>query len=271
MNIDTPLLEICLAADLARGVKLRCAGTVRVPPADLRALASYFTSACHKSLHGSIRYETSNMDIILPLIVLILSIIAHEVAHGYAADSLGDPTARLAGRLTLNPIPHIDLMGSIVIPALLIFTQSPLMFGWAKPVPYNPFNLKNQRFGEALVAVAGSATNILLAIIFGLLVRFGATIGLDAFAISLATTIVFINLFLGLFNLIPFPPLDGFTVLRSALPWHLSSGLNRLEQQIRGQGTLVLILFLVLFSFIFAGPFFNLVLWLFGLLTGAVL
>src|SRR3989344_1903933 len=139
----------------------------------------------------------------LSLVVLILSIVVHEVAHGYAANSLGDPTARLAGRLPLNPLPHIDLMGSIVLPALLVFTQSPILFGWAKPVPYNPYNLRNQRWGEALVAVAGGATNILLAIIFGLIVRFGSTIGLDATMLSFAATITFVNLFLGLFNLIP--------------------------------------------------------------------
>ena len=208
------------------------------------------------------------MDTILPLIVLILSVIAHEVAHGYAANSLGDPTARLAGRLTLNPLPHIDFMGSIIIPALLVFTHSPILFGWAKPVPYNPYNLKNQRWGEALVAIAGSATNILLALIFGFIVRFGTSIGFDATALSLAATIAFINLFLGLFNLIPFPPLDGFTALRSALPWHLSSGLLHLEQQIRNAGVLSLILFLFVFSYLFAGPFFNLVLWFFGLITG---
>ncbi len=206
---------------------------------------------------------------LLSLVVLILSIIAHEVAHGYAANSLGDPTARLAGRLTLNPLPHIDLMGSIIIPALLVFTQSPIMFGWAKPVPYNPYNLKNQRFGETLVAIAGSATNILLAIIFGLIVRIGPTLGLDAATLYLAATIAFINLFLGLFNLIPFPPLDGFTVLRTILPWHLSNGLVRFEQQISGAGMLSLILFLLFFSYIFAGPFFKLVLWLFSLLTGS--
>lgn len=208
------------------------------------------------------------MTIALTLIILILSVIAHEVAHGYAANSLGDPTARLAGRLTLNPIPHIDLMGSIILPALLVFTQSPILFGWAKPVPYNPYNLKNPRWGEALVAIAGSATNILLAVIFGLIVRFGAVIGLDPVMLSLAATIAFINLFLGLFNLIPFPPLDGFTVLRSALPWHSSSALIRMEQQIRGAGMLSLVLFLIIFSYIFAGPFFNLVLWLLGLITG---
>ncbi len=209
------------------------------------------------------------MIIILSLVVLILSIIVHEVAHGYAANSLGDPTARLAGRLTLNPLPHIDLMGSIIIPALLVFTQSPIMFGWAKPVPYNPYNLKNQRFGETLVAIAGPATNILLALIFGLIVRIGPTIGLDTATLYLATTIAFINLFLGLFNLIPFPPLDGFTVLRTLLPWHLSSSLVRFEQQIHGAGILSLILFLLFFSYVFARPFFKLILWLFSLLTGS--
>lgn len=206
---------------------------------------------------------------ILTFAILILSIIAHEVAHGYAADSLGDPTARLAGRLTLNPIPHIDLMGSIIIPALLIFTGSPIFFGWAKPVPYNPYNLRNQRWGETLVAVAGSATNIFIAIIFGLIVRFGAALGLDTAMLSLAATIALVNLFLGLFNLIPFPPLDGFTVLRSALPWNISAGLHRFEHHVRTAGVLSLILFLIVFSFIFAGPFYNLVAWLFTLLTGS--
>ncbi|MDD3531628.1 MAG: site-2 protease family protein [Candidatus Pacebacteria bacterium] len=204
----------------------------------------------------------------ISFIVLILSIIVHEVAHGYAANSLGDPTARLAGRLTLNPLPHIDLMGSIVIPALLVFTNSPIFFGWAKPVPYNPYNLRARRWGEALVAVAGSATNILLAIIFGLIVRFGAGMGLDAAALSLAASIAFVNLFLGLFNLVPFPPLDGFTALRAALPWHLANGLLRFEAQFRNAGALSLVLFLLIFSYLFAGPFFNLVLWVFSLITG---
>src|SRR3989344_5075259 len=208
------------------------------------------------------------MAIILSLVILTLSIIAHEVAHGYAANSLGDPTARLAGRLTLNPLPHIDLMGSIILPTLLVITHSPILFGWAKPVPYNPYNLRAKRWGETLVAVAGSATNILLAIIFGLIVRFGLVIGLDQTALSLAATIAFINLFLGLLNLIPFPPLDGFTVLRSALPWHLSSGLSRFENRVRTAGVLSLILFLIVFSYIFAEPFYRLVLWLFNLITG---
>jgi Zn-dependent protease len=206
---------------------------------------------------------------ILSLVILILSIIAHEVAHGYAANSLGDPTARLAGRLTLNPIPHIDLMGSIVIPALLIFTQSPILFGWAKPVPYNPYNLRDQRWGETIVAVAGSATNLLLALVFGLIVRFGVSIGFDQTALTVAAVIAFVNLFLGLFNLIPFPPLDGFTALRSALPWSAASGLHQFENRVRTAGPVALILFLLVFSYIFAGPFFAFVAWVFGLLTGS--
>ena len=203
----------------------------------------------------------------ISFIILILSIIVHEVAHGYAADSLGDPTARLAGRLTLNPLPHIDLMGSIVLPALMVFTQSPILFGWAKPVPYNPYNLKHQRWGEVAVALAGSVTNLFLAIIFGLIVRFGGDM-LSISTLSLAANIAFVNLFLGLFNLIPFPPLDGFTALRAGLPWHLSSGLTRIENGMRGSGIVSLIFFLIVFSYIFANPFFNLVVWFFGLITG---
>lgn len=211
------------------------------------------------------------MEAILSITVLVISIIAHEVAHGYAANSLGDPTARLAGRLTLNPLPHIDLMGSIIIPAMLVFTGSPILFGWAKPVPYNPYNLKNHRWGEMFVAIAGSATNIILAIIFGLLVRFSPAMGIGQTTVSLAATISLTNLFLGLFNLIPFPPLDGFTALRSALPWHLSSSLDRMERKIRGAGALSLILFLLIFSYIFAGYFSNLILWLFKLITNVIL
>lgn len=205
---------------------------------------------------------------IFTLVILVLSVVVHEVAHGYAANSLGDPTARLAGRLTLNPLLHIDLMGSIVIPALLVFTGSSILFGWAKPVPYNPYNLKHKRWGETMVAIAGSATNIFIAVVFGLLVRFGPIIGLDHTAVSFAVKIAFINLFLGLFNLVPFPPLDGFTALRAALPWHLSSGLNRLEHYVRNAGILSLVLFLIVFSYIFAAPFFSFVLWLFGFIIG---
>ncbi len=103
---------------------------------------------------------------ILTIVVLIFSVILHEVAHGYAANALGDPTARLAGRLTLNPIPHIDIVGSVLIPAFLVFTHAGILFGWAKPVPYNPFNLKHRRWGETLVAFAGPGTNLFIAVVF---------------------------------------------------------------------------------------------------------
>ena len=214
----------------------------------------------------ALAHSESNMLAFLTFLILILSIILHEVAHGYAANALGDPTARLEGRLTLNPVPHIDLMGSVIVPLLLTITHSPIFFGWAKPVPYNPYNLKNQRWGESLVAVAGSATNIALAVVFGLLVRFGGA--LPAPALELAATISFINLFLGAFNLIPFPPLDGFTALRAALPWRLSHVLARAERRIREGGALSLLLFLLIFSYILAGPFFNLVAFVFSSLTG---
>lgn len=200
--------------------------------------------------------------------VLILSIIIHEVAHGYAANSLGDPTARLSGRLTLNPIPHIDPMGSIVLPALLIFTGSPILFGWAKPVPYNPYNLKNQRWGEAIVAVAGSATNLLLALIFVLVVRFGLQFGLNEATITFAAITAFTNLFLGLFNLFPFPPLDGFTTLRSALPWKLGRHLGRFEHWAQGAGIFALVMFLLIFSLLVADRFTDFVIWTFGWLIG---
>src|SRR6187551_394274 len=110
---------------------------------------------------------------IFTVIVLIISVILHEVAHGWAANALGDPTARLQGRLSLNPLRHIDPVGSILIPAVLVLTNSSFLFGWAKPVPYNPYNLKNQRWGEAIVGIAGVATNLLLAVLFAFIARYG--------------------------------------------------------------------------------------------------
>ncbi len=172
----------------------------------------------------------SGIEIIFGIAVLIMSVIAHEVSHGYAAALLGDPTARLAGRLSLNPVKHIDPVGSIVVP-LLSYMLGGFIFGWAKPVPYNPYNLKNQRFGPAIVAAAGPAMNIAIAIIFGMLVRFAAPLGIanEAFY-SLAIMIVFINVLLALFNLIPIPPLDGSKILSAFLPGRYLSFMASLEQ-----------------------------------------
>jgi len=106
------------------------------------------------------------------LITLLFSVIIHELAHGYVAYSLGDPTAKYEGRLTLNPLKHLDPFGSVILPLLLFVTGSPFLFGWAKPVPINPYNFKDQKYGEIKVSIAGPASNFLLAIIFGLFIRF---------------------------------------------------------------------------------------------------
>lgn len=181
-------------------------------------------------------------------LALIFSIIIHEVSHGFAAEILGDPTARLQGRLTLNPIPHIDIMGSILVPAILLFANAGFLFGWAKPVPYNPYNLKNQRWGEAIVAGAGPGVNILLAVLFGLIVRFGGGTLPDSF-IQLSAIVVFINVMLAFFNLIPLPPLDGSKLLKSILPYKASLAFQRFEALLMSGGLLLtLIIFWILIT-----------------------
>ena len=207
---------------------------------------------------------------IFTIIVLIFSIILHEVAHGYAARSLGDPTAKLAGRLTLNPLRHIDLFGSILLPGLLVLTHSPFLFGWAKPVPYNPYNLKNQRWGEAIVSIAGVATNLLLAVVFGIVARIAYVHGAGTFG-DLASTVVLTNLFLGLFNLIPVPPLDGYGFLRGLLPIKTGLAFRDFEDRVRQGGFLTLIVFMLVFSYFLAAPFDALVAWLFHIITGVPL
>ncbi len=154
---------------------------------------------------------------ILSIIILIFSVIVHEVSHGFMADYLGDPTARLQGRLTLNPLKHIDPVGSIIVP--LITSLAGFTFGWAKPVIYNPYNLKDRRKGEFLIAIAGPLSNVFLALIFGLLIRVLMT---DATALSpfveLLSYVVIINIILAVFNLVPVPPLDGSKLLLAFLP-----------------------------------------------------
>lgn len=156
---------------------------------------------------------------IFPIIIFIFSVIIHEVSHGFAAYLQGDNTAKYAGRLTLNPIPHIDLFGSIILPLILVLSHSPMVIGWAKPVPFNPYNLRNQKWGEAIVAVAGPLSNICIAIIFGLFLRFNL---LPTLAEPFLY-IVFINLVLAVFNLVPIPPLDGSKILFSILPYSMNN------------------------------------------------
>jgi Zn-dependent protease len=158
---------------------------------------------------------------IIIIVIVIFSAIVHEVMHGYAAERLGDPTARYAGRLTLNPVPHIDLFGSILLPLVFALSPGNFFFGWAKPVPYNPYNLtKAPYWGEAIVAAAGPASNLALAIIFSLLIR----LNIFPVANELWFTIVLVNISLMLLNLIPIPPLDGSKILSAILPQPLRQG-----------------------------------------------
>lgn len=158
------------------------------------------------------------VKIIFSIIVIILSVIIHEVSHGWVAYFLGDPTAKLAGRLTLNPISHLDPIGSFVVPLFTYSMLGGLIFGWAKPVPYNPYNLKAGRWGPALVAVAGPISNLFLALIFSSVIRLTLGFVPPAF-IQLSLMIVLINLGLALFNLIPVPPLDGSKILFALIPY----------------------------------------------------
>lgn len=161
-----------------------------------------------------------SISFLFSIAVLIISVVVHEVSHGYVAYILGDPTAKMAGRLTLNPVKHIDPVGSIIVPLVLAFLPGGIVFGWAKPVPYNPYNLKAGKYGPAYVAAAGPISNLILALIFGLLLRTGVAVAfLGASVTPILSTIVLINIMLALFNLIPVPPLDGATILFSFLPY----------------------------------------------------
>jgi Zn-dependent protease len=211
--------------------------------------------------------------IIFSLIILIISVILHEVAHGYMANYLGDPTARLAGRLTLNPIVHIDPVGSVLLPGLLLFTQAlthfPLLIGYAKPVPINPHYLTG-KYDEALTAFAGPGTNILIALIFGLAIRFMGgpeTPLMDAFA-----SITYINMLLALFNLIPIPPLDGSRVLAALLPGALGRGYDSLRERMERMGMISNLFIMLLIFYYILGPIFSIILGsLFHILTGVTL
>ncbi len=162
----------------------------------------------------------------------------HEVSHGLMADWLGDPTARVMGRLTLNPIPHIDPFMTVILPALLIFTGSPVVFGAAKPVPFNPHNLRNGQRGVAMVAAAGPATNLLIASVLAVWAR------LFPAADDTIVTLIVINLGLMVFNLIPFPPLDGSRIVYTFSPHRVREIFDRVERLgLIGIGLLILVAF----------------------------
>jgi Zn-dependent protease len=219
--------------------------------------------------------------IVFEFVVLLFSAVLHEVAHGYEAERLGDDTARRAGRLTLNPLAHLDPFMSFLMPVVLFLTTG-FFFAGAKPVPYNPNNLKNPRTGAVKVALAGPITNLLIALVFGILSILVpiASSAKDALFLAIPSgtmpvfagsldgvyffflIIVYINVLLGIFNLVPIPPLDGSKLLFLILP--PKPGTYKFMYFMERWG-LILVLIFVFFGFQVIAPVIT---FLFGLFTG---
>lgn len=205
--------------------------------------------------------DTSNPASIFLLVLAFLLIIGlvisvHEASHAYFANRLGDPTARLLGRMTLNPAAHVDPIGTIIVP-LVLFIFGGFVFGWAKPTPINPLNFAHPRRDSAIVAFAGPASNFTLAILFSIIFR--------VFPIDILLIIISINLILGIFNLIPIPPLDGYKVLLGIVPKEIAFRLAVLESY----GPIILIVFLLFFIRVFSPIIFAVLNFLLQLFAGA--
>ena len=188
------------------------------------------------------------MDFVFLIVILIFSVIIHEIAHGGVAYYLGDPTAKYAGRLTLNPLKHLDPIGSVVVPVFLAImaqlTGSGIIFGWAKPVPINPYNFRDQKYGSLKVALAGPASNLSVALFFGLILRFIPQILSVPGLVVIFSYIIYINILLAIFNLIPVPPLDGSHILFALLPYQA-----RQIQIFLKQFGMFILLFIIFFAF----------------------
>ncbi len=197
---------------------------------------------------------------IFQLVVLLYSVVIHEVAHGITANAMGDPTAKNLGRLTLNPIKHLDLFGSFLLPILLVVIRSPFLFCYAKPVPYNPHNLSDRTYGAAKVGLAGPAANIILALLFGLILRFLPVTLSGTILPTLLSFVVLVNLMLAIFNLFPIPPLDGHWLLLALLPSRYSGFIAFLYRN-----SLLLLVVFIIFIFPMIYP---LVRFIFRIITG---
>jgi len=199
------------------------------------------------------------IDAIFYIAILIMSVVIHEVSHGFMAEYFGDKTARMAGRLTLNPLKHLDPFGSVILPAFLYMTTG-FAFGWARPVPYNPDNLNNKKWGTFFVAAAGVLANFLIAIIFGIILRFAPSFNAPEGVYFIVSTIVIVNLALGIFNLVPIPPLDGSKILFSLLPWRFQPVFLKFEQYS--------LIFLLIFIYFFSDILRPVLSFVFNLITG---
>ncbi len=206
------------------------------------------------------------IDTIFTVAILVMSVVIHEVSHGFAALREGDETAKYAGRLTLNPLRHLDLFGSFIVPLILTVLHTGFPFGWAKPVPYNENNLRDKRWGTLRVAAAGIIANFSIAIIFGIIVRlaiaFGLIIDPASPILHIMSLIVLVNIGLGVFNLIPIPPLDGSKILFSLVGPRIRGVENFMTQY-----AIIIVagLIFIIYYFDFISP---LVLKLFSLMTG---
>ena len=198
------------------------------------------------------------MIIVFQLIVLIFSAIIHEYMHGYMALRLGDNTAKDAGRLTLNPLAHLEWFGSFFLPLMMVVSHVGFVFGWAKPVPYNPYNLRDKKYGDAKVALAGPLGNLIIAVFFGLCLRFLPFYNMT-FS-GLLSIIIYINLALMVFNLVPIPPLDGSKIVAAFLPPEIKEKYLGAERM----GMILIILFVMLGG----GILLPLINFIFKLITG---
>lgn len=186
------------------------------------------------------------MQIVQIIIILLFSLTLHELMHALVSDKLGDPTARHQGRISLNPLAHIDPFATLLLPALLILAGSPIIFGAAKPVPFTPWNVRHGKWGIALISIAGPLTNLAIAGILAVYIHF--------FYSAFLLTAISVNVAFFVFNMIPFPPLDGSRVLYAVAPRGLRDVMDRIE----GAGMIALFLFLFV-GFRFIAPFMSMV------------